>query len=136
MNTLDLIHSKQVVNNAIDKATQLSITVNIAIVDSAGYLITFNRMDGAHLGAIDIAIKKAKTSALFAKPCHLLGEKSQPGGALYQIEQSNSGLITFAGGLPIINANGQLVGAVGISGSTVENDLAVAQAAITANLIQ
>jgi len=136
MNTLDLIHSKQVVNNAIDKATQLSITVNIAIVDSAGYLITFNRMDGAHLGAIDIAIKKAKTSALFAKPCHLLGEKSQPGGALYQIEQSNGGLITFAGGLPIINANGQLVGAVGISGSTVENDLAVAQAAITANLIQ
>lgn len=131
MNFLTLAQTEHLINKAIDKAEQLNILVNIAIVDSAGFLINFKRMDGAQLGPIDIAINKAKTSALFGKPCHVLGEKSQPGGALYQIEQSNNGLITFAGGLPISNANGAIVAAVGISGSSIENDLAVAQAAIT-----
>ena len=130
MKTLTLEQTEYVINKAINKAEQLNIMVNIAIVDSAGYLINFKRMDGALLGAIDIAMKKAKTSALFAKPCHLLGEKSQPGGALYQIEQSNNGLITFAGGLPINNAHGEVIAAVGVSGSTIENDLAVAQVSI------
>ncbi len=88
-------------------------------------------MDSTLLGAIDIALKKAKTAALFAKPCHLLGEKSQPGGALFQIEHSNDGLITFASGLPINTADGEVIAAIGISGSTIDNDLAVAQAAIT-----
>ncbi|KGJ86845.1 GlcG/HbpS family heme-binding protein [Colwellia psychrerythraea] len=130
MNTLTLAQTEHLINKAISKAELLNIMVNIAIVDSAGYLINFKRMDGAQLGPIDIAIKKAKTSALFGKPCHVLGEKSQPGGALYQIEQSNNGLITFAGGLPIFNANGAVVAAIGVSGSTIENDLVVAQAAI------
>jgi len=130
MKKLALGQTEQVLNNAINKAEYLNIMVNIAIVDSAGYLINFKRMDGALLGAIDIAMKKAKTAALFAKPCHLLGEKSQPGGALYQIEQSNDGLITFAGGLPITNDDGEVIAAVGVSGSTIENDLAVAQAAL------
>lgn len=130
MNILTLAQTEHLINQAIDKAEQLNILVNVAIVDNAGYLINFKRMDGAQLGPIDIAIKKAKTSALFGKPCHVLGEKSQPGGALYQIEQSNNGLITFAGGLPISNANGGAIGAIGVSGSSIENDLAVAQAAV------
>jgi len=130
MNALALTQTEQVINNAMNKAKQLNINVNIAIVDCAGYLINFKRMDGALLGAIDIAMKKAKTAALFAKPCHVLGEKSQPGGALYQIEQSNGGLVTFAGGLPITNSNGEVIAAVGVSGSTIENDLAVAQSSI------
>ena len=131
MNTLTLEQTEHVINRAIKKAELLNIMVNIAIVDSAGYLINFKRMDGGMLGAIYIAIKKAKTSALFTKPCHLLGEKSQPGGALYQIEQSNNGLITFAGGLPINNAHGEVIAAVGVSGSSIENYLAVAQVSIT-----
>lgn len=89
-------------------------------------------MDGAQLGPINIAIKKAETSDLFAKPCHLLGEKSQPGAALYHIEHSNNGLITFVGGLPINNTNGAVIAAIGVSGSTIVNDLAVAQAGIAA----
>jgi uncharacterized protein GlcG (DUF336 family) len=132
MNTLALAQTEKIITTAINKAKSLNIMVNIAIVDNAGYLINFKRMDGALLGAIDVAIKKAKTSALFGKPCHLLGEKSQPGGALYQIEQSNNGLITFAGGLPITNADGNVIAAVGVSGSTIENDLVVAQTAIAA----
>jgi uncharacterized protein GlcG (DUF336 family) len=130
MNFLTLAQTEILINKALSKAEQLNILVNIAIVDSAGYLINFKRMDGAQLGPIDIAMKKAKTSALFGKPCHVLGEKSQPGGALYQIEQSNNGLITFAGGLPISNAKDAVIGAIGVSGSSTENDLAVAQAAV------
>lgn len=130
MSTLTLAQTDCLIHKAISKAEQLNILVNIAIVDSGGYLINFKRMDGAQLGPIDIAMKKAKTSALFGKPCHVLGEKSQPGGTLYQIEQSNNGLITFAGGLPISNTEGEIIAAIGVSGSTIENDLAVAQAAI------
>jgi len=130
MKKLALAQTEKIIDKAISKAEHLNIMVNIALVDSAGYLINFKRMDGSLLGAIDIAMKKAKTAALFAKPSHLLGEKSQPGGALYQIEQSNNGLITFAGGLPITNSNDELIAAIGVSGSTIENDLSVAQAAI------
>ena len=87
-------------------------------------------MDKALLGAIDIAITKAKTAALFQKASHVLGEKSQTNGPLYGIEHSNGGLITFAGGIPITNSEGDTIAAIGISGSTIENDLAIALAAI------
>ncbi len=87
-------------------------------------------MDNALLGAIDIAIGKAKTAALFQKPSHILGEKSQPNGPLNNIEHSNGGLITFAGGLPIKNLNGDVIAAVGVSGSSIENDLIIAQACL------
>jgi len=73
MNFLTLAQTELLINKAMSKAEQLNILVNIAIVDSAGYLINFRRMDGAQLGPIDIAMKKAKTSALFGKPCHVRG---------------------------------------------------------------
>lgn len=130
MEKISLTLSEQLIAQAINKAKQLDIAVNIAIVDASGYLVNFNRMDGALLGAIDIAIGKAKTAALFEKPTHILGEKSQPGAPLYQIEQSNGGLITFAGGVPIVNDNNQVIAAIGVSGSTIENDLLVAQAGL------
>ena len=92
-------------------------------------------MDGALLGAIDIAIKKAYTAALFQKPTHELGERSLPGQPLFGIESSNGGLITFAGGLPITlseneNVEKVCIGAIGVSGSTIENDLSIAKAAL------
>lgn len=130
MEKLPLEKTEYIMRQAIDKAKQLNIHVNIALVDQGGHLINFKRMDQALLGAVDIAIKKAKTAALFEKPCHVLGEKSLPGAPLYQIEQSNNGLITFAGGLPILNSNKQVIAAIGVSGSTIENDLLVAQAAL------
>jgi len=87
-------------------------------------------MDGAWLGSLDIAIKKAKTSRFFDMNTGIIGELSQPGGSLYNIEHSNNGLITFPGGMPIKNDSGEVVGAIGVSGSTVENDHAVAEAGI------
>ena len=104
--------------------------MNIAVVDAGGNLKAFNRMDGAWLGSIDISIKKARTARFFDMPTGDLGSLSQPGGALFNIEVSNGGLITFPGGLPLRNNSGEVVGAVGVSGSTVENDHAVAEAGV------
>ena len=114
---------------ALDECKKLDVKMNIAIVDAGGNLVYFQRMDGAWLGSMDIAMKKAKTAVLFDMPCSEIGELSQPGGPLYNIEISNGGLITFPGGLPVHNENGVLIGGIGVSGSTVENDLAVAEAA-------
>ena len=89
-------------------------------------------MDDAWLGSVDIAIKKAKTSTFFNMDSGIIGTLSQPGGSLYNIEHSNDGLISFPGGVPIRNSAGQVLGAVGVSGSTVEDDHAVAAAAVEA----
>ncbi len=102
--------------------------MNIAVVDVGGNLMAFLRMDAAWLGSIDIAVKKARTARLFDMPSGDLGGLSQPGGPLYGIEHSNDGLISFPGGVPLRVANGTVFGAIGVSGSTVEDDHAVALA--------
>jgi len=113
---------------AIEKAEEIDTKMDIAIVDAGGNLKLFARMDDAWLGSIDIAIKKAKTARFFDMPTGAIGELSQPGGPLYNIEHSNGGLITFPGGVPLKNADGEVIGAIGVSGSTVENDHTVAAA--------
>jgi len=118
-----------ILNAAVEKARSVGILVNIAVVDTGPNLKGFFRMDGALLGAIDVAIKKARTARLFEMESGSIGELSQPGGPLYNIEHSNGGLITFFGGVPIKSPNGEVIGAIGVSGSTVENDRAVALAA-------
>ena len=106
--------------------------MDIAVVDAGANLKAFVRMDGAWLGSIDIAMKKARTARFFDMNSGDIGGLSQPGGALYNIEHSNGGLITFPGGVPIKNAAGQVIGGVGVSGSTVEDDHAVAMAGVEA----
>lgn len=106
--------------------------MNIAMVDAGGHLLHFTRMDNAWLGSIDLALKKAKTSILFSMPSGAVGEISQPGGPVYGIEHSNGGLISFGGGVPIVDADGRVVGAVGVSGGTVDQDVRVAEAAVQA----
>ena len=82
-------------------------------------------MDDAWLGSIDIAIKKAKTAMWFKWETKSLGELPQPGKSLYGIEHSNDGLITFPGGIPIV-VNDKVIGTIGVSGDTVENDHLIA----------
>jgi uncharacterized protein GlcG (DUF336 family) len=113
------------------RAVELGTEMCIAIVDSGANLKAFYRMDAAWVGSIDIAIKKAKTAVFFGMPTGQIGELSQPGGSLFGIEHSNDGLITFPGGLPIVDEDGVLIGAIGVSGSTVKNDHAVAQAGVS-----
>ena len=89
-------------------------------------------MDGAFLGSIDISIKKAKTARFFNMPTGKLGELAQPGKPLFNIEFSNGGLITFPGGLPLKDKDGNIIGAIGVSGSSVEDDHEVALAGAAA----
>lgn len=116
----------------LQKARELGLLMNVAVVDVGGNLKAFARMDGAWLGSIDVAIKKARTARYFDMQSGDLGPKAQPGQPLYHIEFSNGGLITFPGGIPLEDRAGIVVGAVGVSGSTVDNDQAVAQAGVSA----
>jgi uncharacterized protein GlcG (DUF336 family) len=117
-----------VMDVALARAKELKTLMNIAVVDAGANLKAFVRMDGAWRGSIDIAIKKARTARFFDMPTGEIGKLSQPGGPLFNIEHSNGGLITFPGGLPIQAPDGTVIGAIGVSGSTVENDHAVAEA--------
>lgn len=128
--TITLLQAQSAIASATEKAEELNLKMNIAVVDSGANLVAFARMDGAWLGSVDIAIKKAKTARFFDMNTGEIGKLSQPGGSLYNIEHSNSGLITFPGGIPIKSAESEIIGAIGVSGSTVENDHTVAQAGI------
>lgn len=128
MADISLTEARNVVDAALKKAQEIDTLMNIAVVDAGGNLKAFTRMDGAWLGSIDIAIKKARTARFFDMSTGDLGASSQPGGPLYNIEVSNGGLITFPGGTPLRNGSGEVVGGVGVSGSTVENDHSVAAA--------
>lgn len=124
--TLDQAHA--ILAAAVKKAADIDTKMDIAVVDAGGNLKAFARMDGAWLGSIDIAIRKAKTARYFDMPTGEIGKLSQPGGPLYNIEHSNGGLISFPGGVPLKAADGTIIGAVGVSGSTVDKDHAVAEA--------
>ena len=125
---ISLEQAEAAIKAAKEKAKQLNTLMNIAVVDSGTNLVAFVHMDNAWLGSIDISQRKARTARYFNMETGKIGELSQPGGPLYNIEHSNGGLITFPGGVPIKNAKGEIIGAIGVSGSTVENDHAVAQA--------
>jgi uncharacterized protein GlcG (DUF336 family) len=127
MSTISLTQAEAAIAAAKAKATELNTLMNIAVVDAGTNLVAFAHMDGAWLGSIDISQKKARTARFFNMPTGEIGKLSQPGGPLYNIEHSNGGLITFPGGV-LIKSGGEIIGAIGVSGDSVENDHAVAQA--------
>ena len=129
---LTLEAAERIVAAAEKKAAQIKTNMDIAVVDAGGNLKAFARMDGAWLGSIDIAQRKARTARWFDMETGEIGKLSQPGGPLFGIEHSNGGLISFPGGVPLKNSKGEVVGAIGASGSTVENDHAVATAGASA----
>lgn len=125
---LSLPHAQQILGAAVTKADEIGTLMNVAVVDAGGNLKAFCRMDGAWLGSIDISIKKARTARFFDMNTGDIGALSQPGGPLFNIEVSNGGLISFPGGIPLRDESGEVVGAIGVSGSSVENDHTVADA--------
>lgn len=119
---------------AIEKAQQIQVPENIAIVDTSARLLHFQRMPGAKYAGIDIAVNKAFTAAAFGLPTHSYGQQVSSGGPLFGINNSNGGkFMTIGGGLPI-EIDGQLVGAIGCSTGTPEEDRQVAQAGVDAVL--
>ena len=129
---ITLEHAQAAVLAAHQKALAMGVKMNIAVVDAGANLVAFARMDDAWLGSLDISIKKAKTARFFDMPTGVIGSLSQPGSSLYNIEHSNGGLITFPGGIPIKDGSGKVIGAIGVSGSSVEDDHAVAEAGVSA----
>ena len=127
-NGITLEQAMAVIAAAQEKARKQGTLMDIAVVDAGANLTAFVRMDGAFIGSIDISIKKAKTARFFNMPTGKIGELSQPGKPLFNIELSNNGLITFPGGLPLTDKSGNIIGAIGVSGNSVENDREVALA--------
>jgi uncharacterized protein GlcG (DUF336 family) len=129
---MTLEKAELVVKAAVAKAQEIGQPMNIAVVDAGTNLTAFARMDGAWLGSIDIAINKAFTAKAFDISTLELGRNSQPGEQFFGIHVSNrTRVMIFAGGIPI-KKNGQIVGAVGVSGGSGLQDQTVAEAAVAA----
>jgi uncharacterized protein GlcG (DUF336 family) len=129
---LTLADARRVIAAAEKKAELIGQPMNIAVADGGGNLIAHVRMDGAWLGSIDISIKKAFTSRAFDIATRDLATHSQSGGQFFGIHASNEGrIIIFAGGIPL-KRSGQVVGAIGVSGGSGEQDHAVAEAGAAA----
>ena len=114
------------------KATEIGVPMNIAVYDDGANMKAFVRMDGALLGSRDVALNKARSAALFGFNTEALYDFCKPGGTSPGFENSNGGLTVFAGGIPVRDAEGRLLGAVGISGGAVAQDFEVAEAAVAA----
>jgi uncharacterized protein GlcG (DUF336 family) len=115
---------------AVTEAAAIAVPMNIAVFDDGANLKAFTRMDGALLGSADIAMNKARTAALFGFNTEALYEFAKPGGTSPGFDRTNGGLIVFAGGIPIRDGTGRLIGAVGVSGGAVAQDYQVAEAAV------
>ena len=129
---LTLAQAQEVLKAALVKAEAQGVPMNIAVVDAGGNLKAFAREDGAFLGSIDVATKKARTARFFNMSTAQLGAASQPGKELYGIEVTNNGLVIFGGGELLKNKDGVIVGAVGVSGGSVAEDTNVAKAGVAA----
>ncbi len=129
---ITLADARRVIAAAEKKAEQIGQPMNIAVADAGGNLVAHVRMDKAWMGSIDISIKKAWTSRAFDIETKTLAEFSQSGGQFFGIHASNNGrVMIFAGGIPLKRGN-EVVGAIGVSGGSGDQDHAVAQAGAAA----
>lgn len=124
--------ARRVIAASEKKAEEIGQPMNIAVADVGGNLVAHVRMDGAWLGSVDISIKKAWTSRAFDIATKDLAEHSQSGGQFFGINASNDGkVMVFAGGIPL-RQGGKVVGAIGVSGGSGEQDHQVAEAGVEA----
>jgi uncharacterized protein GlcG (DUF336 family) len=127
-----LAEARKVIAHAERKAQEIKWPMNIAVVDAGGNLVSHVRMDGAWIGSIDISINKAYTSRAFDISTKDLASNSQPGDQFFGIHVSNGGrIMIFAGGIPL-KRNGKVVGAIGVSGGSGDQDQMVAEAGAAA----
>ncbi|WP_336715501.1 GlcG/HbpS family heme-binding protein [Arthrobacter sp. USHLN218] len=132
MTSPTLTEARAIIAAAEKHASDIGQPMNIAVVDAGGNLVSHARMDGAWIGSIDISINKAFTSRAFDIQTKDLGDNSQPGNQFYGIHASNQGrIMIFAGGIPLTR-DGNVVGAIGVSGGSGDQDHAVAEAGAAA----
>jgi uncharacterized protein GlcG (DUF336 family) len=124
--------AEAMIRAAKGKAANTGIAVSIVVLDMAGHLKAFLRMDDSWLGSVDVAMKKAKTSVLFQSATQDVWEVCKPGAQAHGLESTNGGLVTFAGGIPLKGTDGRLLGAIGVSGGQVAQDFEIAAAGAAA----
>jgi uncharacterized protein GlcG (DUF336 family) len=129
---LNAHQARTVIEGAEARARELGLPVVIAVLDGGAHLKAFQRMDGAVLASIDIAIRKASTAVLFQANSEVVWEYCKPGAPAPGLQLTNGGLATFGGGIPLKAPNGAVVGALGVSGGTVAQDMDVAGAGLAA----
>jgi uncharacterized protein GlcG (DUF336 family) len=129
--TLDI--AKELIAAAEEKAAEIDVPMCIAVMNDGANLVGFHRMDDALLASIDISQNKAYSSVSLKLDTQTIQEVSQPGESLYGLGNTNDGrIITFGGGFPLEDENGTVVGGIGVSGGSAEEDMDVAQAAVDA----
>jgi uncharacterized protein GlcG (DUF336 family) len=124
--------AQAVLDGAEAKARELGLPVVIVVLDAGTHLKALRRMDGAVLASIDIAIRKASTAALFQTNSEAVWDYCKPGAPAPGLQFTNGGLATFGGGIPLRVAAGAVIGALGVSGGSVAQDVAVAEAGLAA----
>lgn len=131
MKELNLDYALKVIDKARKKAEEIEVPMVITVVDAAGHLIACHRMDQTILASTDISQNKAWTAAALKMPTSQLAELAQPGKDLFGIHTTNGGrIVVFGGGIPIKNGE-QIIGAIGVSGGSVSEDMQVAEAGLS-----
>ena len=132
MNKITLDLAKELIAGAEEEAKNIGVAMVITVVDDGGNLVAIHRMDDAWLASIDIAQNKAWTSVALKMPTSALAEATVPAAELYGLNTTNNGrLVVFGGGIPLV-VEDKVVGAIGVSGSTVPHDVQVAEAGVNA----
>ncbi len=120
--------AEKALDAAKEKALSMNVPVSIAVVDTGGHLIALARLDSVY-GVIDFAVKKARTAAMFGVSSDVMGGIiSETGIHGYGMLNSNEGLLTIAGGVLLKNTEGKIIGAIGSSGGSPEQDKEIAEA--------
>jgi uncharacterized protein GlcG (DUF336 family) len=131
--SITLAAAQQALAAGIAEAERIGVAVSVAVVDAGGVLRAFARMDGAEIAGEVLAVDKAYTAVAHRTPTAQLGALAQPGGELFGLESNGRGrYVMFGGGLPVADGDGNVVGAVGVSGAAVDQDVACAEAALAA----
>jgi uncharacterized protein GlcG (DUF336 family) len=128
---LTLAEARTLLDAGLAEADAIGQPMNVAVVDAGGHLLAFARQDGAIRASIDISQRKAVTSILMEASTVDLMPLVQPGAELYGLEQTAGGMVVFGGGVPV-RRDGEIIGAVGVSAGSVEQDVRVAEAAAAA----
>lgn len=127
--SLNLADARRMIDAGLVRAKTVGAPFSIAVVDAGGDLIAFLRQDGAMTGSAELAINKAYSARIFNNTTDVLGRLAQPGAALFGIQHSHAGkVVIFGGGIPV-QYNGSIIGAVGVSGGSVEQDTEIADTA-------
>ncbi|MFT4031526.1 MAG: heme-binding protein [Siphonobacter sp.] len=128
-NNISLETANKLVDKAIEEAAKDNFSIVATVVNRDGVLVALKKMDNSVTGPIDVSIKKARTAALFGFNSKAFGEIAQPGQPIYSIENTNGGLISFGGGVTL-KLDGEVIGALGVAGASVDDDERIAQTAV------